>query len=268
MLATFFAFNYAFADEKTRLLAGLAGTDEKARSEARQLLPRYGMDVAPELVEFMHHEDTVVWRAAKNVLSDIVHRVGTTGHEKERRKLAQMLKATALNDGPYHTRKHALRLLAIAAPERFRVGELKNLAKDETWRGETISALVIMGTNEARKILNGLLGHGTGAQRAEIIEALRLITPGPEAPVPTKLLKNSDVEIRVAAMRALAQTGDEALAAQYPLAMKGAEGRLQTEALNACLQLAQALTRSEKSSGAAKTLRQWVSDSNSVRATK
>jgi HEAT repeat protein len=208
----------------------------------------------------MHHDDALVWRAAKNVLSDIVHRVGTTGHEKERRKLAEMLKATALNNGPHHARKHALRLLGVAAPEGFRVRELNHLAKDETWRGETISALVIMGTDDARKVLNGLLNYGTGAQRAEIIEALRLVTPDSEAPVSTKFLKDDDIEVRVAAMRALAQTGDYTLAARYPKAMQGSDGRLHTEAIDACLQLAQRLSKNEGTKAVANTLLKWVGE--------
>jgi len=242
-VATLLAFSSTFADEKDRLLGGLSGTDDLARADARQILPRFGMDAVPELLELMHHEDALVWRAAKNVLQDIAHRTGTAGREKDRRDLSQMLLDTALSDGPRDTRKHALRLLGIAAPDGFRVKALKVMAKEGVWRGEIFSTLVIMATPEAKKVLDSLVGYGTGQQRAEVIEALRLITPAPEAPVSERLLRDDNVEVRVAAMRALSQTGNKNLEELFLRAIKGTEGRLQIEAQDACLRLSEAISR-------------------------
>ena len=250
----------ACADEMDRLLAGIAGNDEGIRAEARQLLPRYGMDAAPRLLALMTYDDALVWRAAKNVLADICHGVGMPGREAERRKMTGMLMSVAVGDGPYHTRKHALRLLGLTAPEGYRVGPLEDLARDDTWRGEVVSALVIIGNAQARKVLNRLLDHGTGAQRAEIIEALRLITPAPQAPVKPRLLKSSDAQVRVAAMRALAQTGDERLANTFMEAVHGTEGRLHVEAVDACLQLALAILRDDQSPETARSLFRRILD--------
>jgi len=125
-----------FADETERLLAGIEGSDEAARAEARQLLPRYGMEVVPNLLVLMTDEDPIVWRAAKNVLADICHAVGVAGRESERRALADQLKSAAIDDAPYHTQKQSLRLLALTAPEGFRIRDLKQLAQDEIRRGE------------------------------------------------------------------------------------------------------------------------------------
>lgn len=252
--------NPAYADEKERLLAGIAGSDTAARVEARQLLPRYEMDVVPELVTLMNADDAVVWRAAKNVLADISHRLGTPGREDERHELASMLMEVCLNDGPHHARKHALRLLGIAAPNDFRLGKLKNLAKEEMWREEVISALVVVGSASARNVLRDLLSYGTGAQRAEVIEALRLVTPPPEAPVHTRLLLSDEVEVRVATMRALAQTGNVELADVYPRAIVGTEGRLRVEAVDAYLRLARSLTRDAESKVVARSIFRWVLD--------
>lgn len=250
----------AFADEMERLIAGIAGDDEAMRAEARQLLPRYGMDAAPQLLALMTHEDARVWRAAKNVVADICHSVGTPGRIAERRDLADLLMSVTLGDGPHHARKHALRLLGITAPEGYRVGALEKLAHDETWREEVIGALVVMGTTRARKVLNDLLNVGTGAQRAEIIEALRLITPAPEAPVNTRLLKSDDPEIRVAAMRALAQTGNKKLSDAFMSVVRDTEGRLHVEAVDACLQLANALLGEGQRPKAARSLFQRILD--------
>ena len=260
MAVAYFIAIPTFADEMERLLAGIAGEDEASRAEARQLLPRYGMDAAPELLALMTHDDAQVWRAAKNVVADICHSVGTPGRIEERRDMADMLMSVTLGDGPYHTRKHTLRLLGITAPEDYRVGALGKLARDETWREEVIGALVVMGTTQARKVLTDLLRLGTGAQRAEIVEALRLITPAPEAPVSTRLLKSDEPEVQVAAMRALAQTGDKKLVDAFIYIARDTEGRLHVEAVDACLQLAHALLAEGQRPKAARSLFQRILD--------
>jgi len=55
------------------LLDRLAGPDEQARALARQLIPRYGAEAVPRLIQLLAREEAAVWRTALICLRDIAH---------------------------------------------------------------------------------------------------------------------------------------------------------------------------------------------------
>jgi hypothetical protein len=69
------------------LVAALGGNDEKARVEARQLLPRQSIDAVPKLLPLVMQDNEVVWRSAFNVLADFANQVSVPGREAERAKV-------------------------------------------------------------------------------------------------------------------------------------------------------------------------------------
>ncbi|MCF6284702.1 MAG: hypothetical protein L3K26_05900 [Candidatus Hydrogenedentes bacterium] len=237
-----FASSIAVATNLDALIQDLGGNDESRRVTARQMLPHKGIDAVPPLLKLMENEDPVVWRTAKNVLADIGHGVGTLGFEKERREFTDRLMAVLRSDAPDWTIKHTIRLLGILVPEGYSLKPLRKLALDSKWRAETLGILEVMGTTESRKLLEKLSRTGSVEDRVEVIELLRLIS----APVSPKLLKDSEPEIRVAAMRTLARRGTPDLIAPFEHAMNGLDGALRVEAMDAYLNLGETLAKNKK----------------------
>ncbi|MEK7794397.1 MAG: HEAT repeat domain-containing protein [Candidatus Hydrogenedentota bacterium] len=244
LVAMVVAIAPARAADLKELVSWLGGDDEAKRVEARQLLPREGIEAAAPLLKLLASEDIRVWRAARNVLSDICHGVGVLGKEDERRNVTDQLMAFVGGTMPPHAQREALRLLAIVTPEQYDVRELKKLALNSASREETIAALQGIGSKSARRVLQSLLNTGTPVERANVIDALSAITPADKPAVSRKLLKDEAPEVRVAAMRALAPLGSTDLIEPFQRAMAETNGRLRAEALDACLRLADVVTDS------------------------
>ncbi len=224
------------------LIQNLGGEDDAKRVTARQLLPREGINAVPPLLKLMERENPEVWRVAKNVLADIGHSVGTPGFEKERRWFTAQLMDVAQSDSPDWTVKHAIRLLGIVAPEGYPIKPMRDLALNSKWRQETLSALEVMGTSESRALLEKLSRAGSVEERVEVIELLRLVS----GDIPEELLRDTDPRIRVAAMRGLAHTGAPGLIAPFELAMVAIQQPLYAEAMDAYLNLAEAVAAQEE----------------------
>jgi HEAT repeat protein len=227
----------SFAADLNTLIQDLGGNDESKRVTARQLLPREGMDAVPPLLALMRHENPVVWRTAKNVLADIGHLVSRPGYETERRSYTDQMMAVVLSDAPDWTVKHAIRLMGIVTPEGYPLVPLRETALDAKWREEMLGALEVMGTTESRRFLEALSRMGSVEDRVEVLELLRLVS-GQVSPA---LLQDSDLRIRVAAMRALAQQGSPDLIAPFEQTLAGIDGDLRVEAVDAYLNLAEAV---------------------------
>ncbi len=230
----------SFAADLDTLIQNLGGDNEAERVEARQLLPREGMDAVPPLLVLMRDDDPVVWRTAKNVLADIGHLVSRPGYEQERRNYTDQMVAVALSDAPDWTVQHAIRLLGIVTPEGYSLTPLREMALDAKWREEMLGALEVMGTTESHRLLEALSRMGSVEDRVEVLELLRLVS-GQVSPT---LLQDSDPQIRVAAMRALAQQGSSELIGPFEQTLAEIDGDLHLEAVDAYLNLAEAVIES------------------------
>ena len=74
----------AFAASTGQLLADISGGDDHARALARQLLPRQGVGIIPQLTTLLGHEDQAVRKAAFNVLEDLVNMATAPGRFHDR----------------------------------------------------------------------------------------------------------------------------------------------------------------------------------------
>ena len=70
------------------LVAALAGKNEPARSLARQLLPREGVEVVPKVLPLLKSETAAVRDAAFNVLADVANDASAPGREADRAVVA------------------------------------------------------------------------------------------------------------------------------------------------------------------------------------
>lgn len=156
ILVTFlilFATFPAVASDYDEYLEGLESGPDPQRVLARQMLPREGMRAFPDVLELMQHDNQLVWRTARNILSDIAHATTAKGYESEREDAtAQLL--DVLDDAPQHAKIEILRLLGRIAPEGTDLSKLEPLLDKKIYRSEVIDALVVMGTPEADAMID------------------------------------------------------------------------------------------------------------------
>ena len=61
------------------LITALAGNDDQARSLARQLLPREGVQAVPKLLPLLREENQLIREAAFQVLADLANEASAPG---------------------------------------------------------------------------------------------------------------------------------------------------------------------------------------------
>ena len=232
----------AHGGDMGQYLRDLAGDNEKARALARQMLPRESMGAVPPVLELFKSDDTRVWKAARTVLFDIVHQVGVPGRESEREELTdRVLAFVTSEETPERARREGLALVALVTPEDYGLRKLRDMARSDRYREATLACLEELATEEAREELAWLVRHTSGAAKADAIESVRVLTPGHEEAVAERLLRSQDIDARVAAMKALAQTGQPRLIRIYQMALDGLTGRHLDDALDAYLRLGEAI---------------------------
>src|SRR4051794_14261299 len=79
------------------LVAALGGSDEQARTLARQLLPREGIEVVPKLLPLLGQDKTEVREAAFRVLADIANEASAPGRDADRAAVTDSF-MTLVND--------------------------------------------------------------------------------------------------------------------------------------------------------------------------
>ncbi len=147
-------FTPAFASDFDVYIQSIESGSEAQRVTARQMLSREGVRAVPALIELMQHEDQLVWRNARNILADICNHVSAPGFDADRVTVTDQLVALVQAEAtPPHAVQEGLRLLSIAMPKGYSLESLEALMEQPAYRGEVISALVVMNTSEARALL-------------------------------------------------------------------------------------------------------------------
>lgn len=232
---------FAQASQIDQYLADMAGDDEAKRVAARQGLRRSGAEAVPGLVELVSDEREVVWRGAYNTLADIANASAAPGREAERIAVADALAPLLASDRTYAVKERGLRLMAIAAPPGYNLGRISAYMNDKDLALKARDALQVIGSREARLALQNHLGRSGEAMDVALIDALaRIGHPDSVQPL-TAMLDSRSAATRIAAMRALAPTGDPALRVPYQRAMKGLDDEQAPAAGDAYLRLADAV---------------------------
>ncbi len=188
--------------------------DPAARVEAVQLLPRYGVKPVPLLLPLLDHENGTVAKAAYNVLWSICNRAAWPGSEEEAVEVSRQLLGRLAEEPPEATTRKLLRLLAIVVPEGVDITPLVQRLADADWREPARTTLERIGTSQARTALRGALGEADTAFKAALLCSLAELSDGESVPQALELAGHDDPDVRAAAARLLARTGNpKALAA-------------------------------------------------------
>ncbi|MFP6598649.1 MAG: hypothetical protein VCC01_14420, partial [Candidatus Hydrogenedentota bacterium] len=240
IIITLLALPCFASDYDVHIQALQTGTDVQ-RAAARQMLPRVGIRAVPDLIGLLQHEDQRTWRTAGNILSDICHAVMAPGHEVDRKFATNQLIALLNDEVPPYTRIEALRLLGKVAPEGHDLAALVPYLSQPQFRSDTIDALVAMSSTSAQNILESQLDHGTNQDKIEIIDALRTISLRTDITLPAHLLDPNEFDVQIAAMRALASSGDPSLIGEFMEITTKVKIQLRPQAIDASLHLAEAI---------------------------
>ena len=258
----------AHAASPEQLLSDLAGADELARARARQLLPYESVRIAPELCALLAHEDEVVWRAAYNVLADFTNTVAKKGRERQRAYLTDQLMALLAPEQSAHLKRQALRLLPVAVPEGHDCAPLAALLTDPELREPARAALVDTGTPEAAAALRAALSASDPTFQAALLDGLTALRDRETVALAASLAASGSPQVRAAAARALAWTGDPAHHARMQSVVTQATAETRHDAEDAFLCYLDALMARGGAWDRGIALYQWMADAAASVATR
>lgn len=225
------------------LLRQLGGDDERARSEARQLLPREPIDIIPRLIPLLCSEKAPVWNAAFNVLADFVNEVSVPSRELERQAVTDYLMPLLAPDQPDEIKMRALRLLPLVIPEGYDTTPLALLlsSPDENLREKARVALQETGTQKAVQALCSALDTADPPFQAAILLALSRMQAEVSLPAIEVQLDSPEPQVRAAAALALAWSGKPAYLAPLRVVRDAADEKTAFTAGDALLRLIDAM---------------------------
>ncbi|HOJ34901.1 MAG TPA: HEAT repeat domain-containing protein [Candidatus Hydrogenedentes bacterium] len=228
----------ASASQLDAWVAAIAGDDEAARVEARQLLPRMGGAAVPELVPLLSHEKQEVWRTAYNVIADIVSEVSAPGREKEREAVTACLMQLVAPAQSDHVKELGLRLLPLALPEGYDVQPIAALLYDSVFREKARAALELAGTRPARAALRQAVTSAEPDFLCALFNSLAALEDEDSLPLAIKYVGHTNPQVRVAAARVLAWTGSPRFLPALQEVFAAADAATQLEAGDVLLRLA------------------------------
>jgi HEAT repeat protein len=231
------------ASEIDKLVAHLSGGDEQARSLARQLLPRHGLEAVPKLLPLLSREEGVVRQAAFRVLADIANEAAAPGHDADRGRMTDILMTLLGRDQPAALKIQGLRLLPIVIPDGHDVGPIAALLDDASMREKAREALEEAGTPDCRVALRRELDRADPVFRAALLDSLGRLHDREGLGVIAKLTGSDNPRVRAAAARALAWTGDPAYFPTVRSVVTAADPSTRADATDALIRLIGSVAR-------------------------
>jgi HEAT repeat protein len=231
------------ASDIDKLVADLAGGDEQARSLARQLLPRHGVEAAPKLLPLLSRQDDTVRQAAFRVLADIANEEAAPGHDADRVRMTDILMTLLGRDQPAAVKVQGLRLLPIVIPAGHDVGPIAALLDDPPLREKAREALEEAGTPGCLAALRRQLDRADPDFRAALLDALGRLRDREGLEAIAKLTGSDNPRVRAAAARALAWSGDPAYFPAARSVVAAADPPTQADATDALIRLIGSVAR-------------------------
>jgi len=180
------------------LVRALAGNDEQARTVARQLLPRESVEAVPKLVPLLGDDRE----------ADFANEVAGPGRETDRAAVTETLMTLVAPEQSQHIKVRGLRLLPLVVADGYDVTPIAALLDDDAMREKARAALEKLGTREARAALRGAVGRADDAFLCALLNALGQLQDEASVPALVDLARHDAPQVRAAAARALAWTGD------------------------------------------------------------
>jgi HEAT repeat protein len=230
-----------WASTTDALIQKLGGDDERARAEARHLLPRQGVDAVPKLLPLVVQDKDAVWRAAFNVLADFATEVSVPGREADRAVVTASLMTLVAAEQPKEIKLRGLRLLPLVVPAGYDIKPIVALLDDPELRERTRAALTEMGTPEARVALRNALKKADADFQCALLNALGQLKDESSVAAIVELTKSDNVKVRTAAARALSWTGDPSYLKTAKAIVAAADEATKSEAMDAMLRLLNAV---------------------------
>jgi HEAT repeat protein len=233
------------ASEIDKLVADLSGGDEQARSLARQLLPRHGVEAVPKLLPLLSRQGESVRQAAFRVLADIANEAAAPGHDADGGRMTDILISLLGSDQPSAVRLQGLRLLPIVIPAGHGVGPIAALLDDPSLREKAREALEEAGTPDCCAALRRQLDKADGGFRAALLDSLGRLRDRAGLEAIAKLTENDNPRVRAAAARALAWTGEPAYLPAVRSVVAAADPPTRADATDALIRLIGSVARGE-----------------------
>lgn len=223
------------------LIQKLGGDDEKARAEARQLLPRQSVDAVPKLLPLVVQEKEAVWRAAFNVLADFASEVSVAGREADRAAVTASLMTLVAPEQSKEIKLRGLRLLPLVVPAGYDIKPIVVLLDDRDLRERARAALTEMGTPEARVALREYLKKADADFQCALLNSIEQLKDAGSLEVVEALTKSDNAKVRPAAVRGLSWTGNPSYLKTAKAVVAAADDATRSDAMDAMLRLLNAV---------------------------
>lgn len=246
LIALACAANADFTTLPAALAKDLASQDIAARVRARQLLPRHGVAALDHLLPLLASQDQPVKLSAYNVIADVANAAAAPGHETDRETAATKLMTLVAPGQPEMVVLQGLRLLTIVTPEGFDVGPVAAIlnGSDKNLREKARECLTLMATDNACDALIDAAPKADAAFAVALLDAVATLRDPRALDRTAALLSHNDSEVRVAAARAVAWSGDVRYIAPLKDVIAKSTPEAQSAAYDALLRLADAVVHS------------------------
>ncbi len=232
----------------------LAGNDELARADARQMLPRAGAAAIPQLLPLLSNERQEVWRTAFFVIRDIANGVSVAGKEKDRAEVTKQLMTLIEPSQPFTLKERGLRLLPSCVPNDYDLRPFKALLRDPEVREKARVCLVEIGTSGAAAMLSDELYNADDEFAVALLDGLAAIRDPKHLPPVMRMADHKNPKVRAAAIRALAWAGDVSHVKLADKVIAKADEASQWDTFDAVLRLADGIATRGKDQQAAMEL--------------
>lgn len=219
------------------LVNDLQSGDANAKALARQMLPNQGLVAVPAMLSILNGKDPALAKAAYDILMQIVNDASTPGHEKDRRKLTDMLMPMISKDRPETERITGLRFLDRLVPPGYDVAPIAAMLTEPALREKARTALQRIGTEEAQNALSSALSDADPAFQVALLNSLGELHDGESLEVILRLAVTGAPEVQPAAIRALAWSGNPTYLSTARSVRDNAKDNLRNEATDAILRL-------------------------------
>lgn len=224
------------------LVRDLRSSDAAARARARQLLPRRGFHAAAAVFPHLTDPDPATAKAVFDILFEVANQSCAPGREVEAGRMAEMLMPLVGPDRTERERVLGLRLLERTVPPGYDLSPIAAmLAEGGVLRDKARAALERIGTPAAAAALRNALQSSEPEFQCAILNSLGTMEDSESLDDILNWTRSRSPDVRAAAVRALAWTGEPNYLPAAQEVVSTAAGENRADALDAMLRLLNAM---------------------------
>jgi HEAT repeat protein len=224
------------------LIRDLTGSNPTRQAQARMLLPRQGLNAAEAVMPFLAHDNPMVAKSAFNILMDIANESCSPGREKDRTRITDLLMTLIDAGRSQEERIVGLRLLERTVPAGYDLEPIALMLDEPPMiRDKAQTALQRIGSPEARACLRAALESASPEFQCALLNSIAELRDEQSLPRVEELTHSPNGDVRAAAVRALAWTGNPVYINLLEDVIAATDGETQPEAMDALLRLLNAM---------------------------